>query len=74
MSNTKIEQTEVSTIIHQEHYNDKYGSLYLVAIQRGWNAYQFDAIKRIDRCEKKGEFEKDIDKTIEVLKMYKHKQ
>ena len=71
---SKIEETEVSTIKHQPHYNDKYGSLYLVAIQRNWNAYQFDAIKRIDRCEKKGEFENDIDKTIEVLKMYKHKK
>lgn len=71
---TDIEKTEASTIKGQPHYNDKYGSLYLIGLQRGWNNYQFDAIKRIDRCEKKGQFEQDIDKTIDVLKMYKHKQ
>jgi len=71
---SKIEKTEVSNIKHQEHYNDKYGTLYLIGLQRGWNPYQFDIIKRIDRCLKKGEFEKDLDKTIEVIKMFKHNQ
>ena len=54
-----------------EHYDNEKGSLYKIAVDRNWNAYQFDAVKRIDRCEKKGEFENDINKTIEVLKMYK---
>ena len=56
-----------------EHYNNENGSLYIIALERGWDAYQFDAIKRIDRCNKKGEFENDIDKTITVLTMYKDK-
>mgnify|MGYP001101807096 CR=1 FL=1 len=56
-----------------KHYNNKNGSLYKIAVERGWDAYQFDAIKRIDRCNKKGEFESDIDKTIVVLEMYKNK-
>ena len=51
------------------HYNNEYGSLYKIAVERGWNAYQFDAIKRIDRVNKKGQFEEDIKKTIVVLEL-----
>jgi len=73
----KIDQAEAEETQNQTgntpiHYNNKNGSLYKIAQQRGWNAYQFDAIKRIDRALKKGEFERDIDKTIEVLKMFKN--
>lgn len=65
-------QNEIETVGNNVHYyHDKKGSLYKIAKERDWNAYQFDVIKRIDRCERKGEFESDIDKTIEVLKMYK---
>ena len=58
----------------QKHYDNEHGSLYKIGVERNWYPYQFDAIKRIDRCEKKGEFDSDIDKTIEVLKMYKLKK
>jgi hypothetical protein len=51
------------------HYDNTNGSLYKIANERGWNAYQFDAIKRIDRVNKKGQFKEDIEKTIEVLKL-----
>ena len=27
------------------HYDNTHGSLYKIAIERGWNAYQFDAYK-----------------------------
>ena len=64
-------ETDETKITGQAHYNDKYGSLYKVAVQRNWNAYQFDIIKRINRCKLKGEFEKDLNKTIEVIKMFK---
>lgn len=57
-----------------KHYDNSKGSLYKIAVDRGWNAYQLDAIKRIDRVEKKGEFLSDIDKTIEVLQLYKKEQ
>jgi len=52
-----------------EHYDNENGSLYKIAVQRGWNAYQFDAIKRIDRAYKKGKFEQDIEKTHLVLNL-----
>jgi len=51
------------------HYNNENGSLYKIAEERGWNAYQFDAIKRIDRVNKKGNFVEDIKKTIFVLEL-----
>ena len=40
-----------------KHYDNTHGSLYKIAVERGWNAYQFDAVKRIDRALKKGQFE-----------------
>jgi len=52
-----------------QHYDNTNGTLYKIAEQRGWNAYQFDAIKRIDRVNKKGQFKEDIEKTITVLKL-----
>ena len=71
LAKIELKQTKTQTVNTPTHYNNSNGSLYKIAQQRGWNAYQFDAIKRIDRALKKGEFEKDIDKTIEVLKMFK---
>ncbi len=62
------QEMEINT---QPHYDNTKGSLYKIAQERGWNAYQFDIVKRIDRCEKKGQFGDDLDKTIEVIKMYK---
>jgi len=53
------------------YYKDEFGTLYKIAEERNWNAYQFDIIKRIDRCKLKGQFESDLDKTIEVIKMFK---
>tara|TARA_R110002110_G_scaffold203574_1_gene414694 strand:+ start:147 stop:422 length:276 start_codon:yes stop_codon:yes gene_type:complete len=52
-----------------EHYSNEKGSLYKIGLERGWNPYQFDAIKRIDRAYKKGQFNEDIEKTQLVLKL-----
>lgn len=54
----------------QEHYNNEYGSLYKIAEQRGWNAYMFDIIKRIDRCQKKGQFKEDLQKTKDLIDLW----
>lgn len=53
------------------HYNNDKGSLYQFAEDKELNAYEFDAIKRIIRCRKKGNFIEDIDKTIFLLELYK---
>ena len=57
-----------------EHYSNEKGSLYKIGLERGWNPYQFDAIKRIDRIYKKGQFEEDVKKTELVLKLMQKKQ
>lgn len=54
-----------------KHYNNENGSLYKFAEDHGLNAWEFDVIKRIVRCRKKGNFLEDIDKTIFVLELYK---
>lgn len=58
----------------QAHYDNTNGSLYLFAEQHGLNAWEFEIIKRIVRCRKKGEFISDIEKTIEVLNLYLKEQ
>ena len=54
-----------------KHYNNENGSLYKFANDHNLNAWEFDVIKRIVRCRKKGNFTQDIDKTILVLELYK---
>ena len=55
------------------YHNDK-GSLYLLAAQHGLNAWEFEIIKRIVRCRKKGEFISDLKKTIKVIEIYLEEQ
>lgn len=58
----------------QNHYNNSKGSLYKFCEQQQLNSYEFEVIKRIVRCRKKGEFLSDIEKTINVLKIYLEEQ
>jgi hypothetical protein len=53
-----------------KHYDNQNGSLYLFAEQQGLNAYEFEVVKRIVRCRRKGEFISDIEKTKRVLDIY----
>jgi hypothetical protein len=52
------------------HYDNSNGSLYKFAADHDLNAYEFDIIKRIVRCRKKGRFEEDLEKTIRVIELY----
>jgi hypothetical protein len=61
-------------LLQDDHYNNDNGSLYLFAQQHGLNAYEFEVIKRIVRCRKKGEFISDIEKTKRVLDLYLKEQ
>lgn len=53
------------------HYNNEQGSLYKFAEHHELNAWEFDCIKRLVRCRKKGQWLSDIEKTIKVLELYK---
>jgi len=52
------------------HYDNTNGSLYKFAEDHGLNAWEFDIIKRIVRCRKKGQFESDLEKTKRVIDLY----
>ena len=54
-----------------KHYDNTNGSLYKFAEDYNLNAWEFDIVKRIVRSRKKGNFIEDLDKTIEVIKLYK---
>ena len=54
-----------------KHYDNTKGSLYKFAEDYNLNAWEFDIVKRIVRSRKKGNFIEDLDKTIEVIKLYK---
>ena len=53
-----------------KHYDNSNGTLYKVATERGWNAYLFDIVKRLERAEKKGEFKTDLEKSKVVIDLW----
>ena len=53
-----------------KHYDNTKGTLYKVAQERGWNSYLFDIVKRLERADKKGEFKQDLEKSINVIKLW----
>jgi hypothetical protein len=57
--------------MENKHYNNEKGSLYLFAQNHELNAWEFDCIKRVVRCRKKGQWLSDINKTIKVLELYR---
>lgn len=65
------EITEDEELNTPKHYDNSKGTLYKVAKERGWNPYLFDIVKRLERAEKKGEFDTDLEKSINVIKLWK---
>jgi hypothetical protein len=57
-----------------KHYNNSKGTLYKVAEERGWNTYLFDIVKRLERANKKGEFENDLNKSKLVIDLWLKEQ
>lgn len=53
-----------------KHYDNSKGSLYKFAEDQNLNAYEFDIIKRIIRCRKKGLFREDLEKTKFLIDLY----
>lgn len=52
------------------YYDNSNGSLYQIAEQRGWNAYVFDVVKRLERGGKKDPLKQEIEKSIGVLQLW----
>lgn len=57
-------------VVEDGHYNNENGSLYLFAEDQGLNAWEFDILKRVVRCRKKGQFKEDLEKTKRVIDLY----
>ena len=53
-----------------KYYNNTNGSLYKFAEEHNLNAWEFDILKRIVRCRKKGHFIDDLEKTKVVIDLY----
>jgi len=68
MKNKEIEQNE--ELNTPKHYDNSNGSLYLFAEQQGLNAWEFDCVKRLVRCRKKGSFVEDLEKTKVLIDLY----
>ena len=54
----------------QKHYDNTKGSIYKFADDHGCNSYEFDIIKRVVRCRKKGSFLDDLEKTKDLIDLY----
>jgi hypothetical protein len=53
-----------------KHYDNSKGSLYKFCDQHELNSYEFDIIKRVMRCRKKGLFLEDLEKTKFAIDLY----
>lgn len=65
-----FEVEEIKEQPTDQHYNNTNGSLYKFAQDHELNAWEFDIIKRITRCRKKGQFKEDLEKTKRVIDLY----
>lgn len=52
------------------YYDNEKGSIYQFCNEKGLNSYEFDIIKRIVRCRKKGLFAEDLQKTKNLIDLY----
>ena len=54
----------------KQYYDNSKGSIYKFCNDQGLNAWEFDLIKRIVRCRKKGQFKEDLEKTKILIDLY----
>jgi len=53
-----------------KHYDNSKGSIYQFCENQNLNSYEFDIIKRVVRCRKKGNFKEDLQKTKLLIDLY----
>ena len=64
-----FESDNTESVNTQYHYVGK-SSLYKFSEEWDLNSYEFDIVKRIVRCRKKGQFEEDLKKTKDLIDIY----
>ena len=55
---------------YAHYYDNSKGSLYQFAEDQSLNCWEFDIIKRVVRCRKKGNFKQDLEKTKFLIDLY----
>ena len=68
-ANTNIVVNDAE-VVKPSHYDNSNGSLYKFCENKDLNSYEFDLIKRIMRCRKKGSFIEDLEKTKFLIDLY----
>jgi hypothetical protein len=53
-----------------DHYDNSKGSIYKFCEDQRLNSWEFDLIKRIVRCRKKGKFTEDLNKSKVLIDLY----
>jgi hypothetical protein len=64
------EDSEIIESKEPKHYDNSKGSLYKFCDDHELNPYEFDIIKRVMRCRKKGLFLEDLEKTKFLIDLY----
>ena len=64
-----FESDNTESINTQYHYTGK-SSLYKFCEEWNLNSYEFDILKRVVRCRKKGQFQEDLQKTKDLIDIY----
>jgi hypothetical protein len=63
-------QKELESEKEPNYYDNSNGSLYKFCEDHDLNTYEFDILKRVMRCRKKGMFMEDLEKTKFLIDLY----
>jgi hypothetical protein len=63
-------EVETNDLTAPKHYDNSKGSLYKFSEEKQLNSWEFDIIKRVIRCRKKGNFKEDLEKTKFLIDLY----
>jgi len=64
------EEVNTSDLTAPKHYDNTNGSLYKFSEEKQLNSWEFDIVKRVIRCRKKGNFKEDLEKTKFLIDLY----
>ena len=65
-----LSETADTKLSPQPHYDNSSGSLFSLAEQLQLNHWEFDILKRLVRCRKKGQFKEDLQKIKDTCDIY----
>lgn len=64
------EEVNTNDLTAPKHYDNTNGSLYKFSEEKQLNSWEFDIVKRVIRCRKKGNFKEDLEKTKFLIDLY----